>query len=254
MKNNKKLVVLAGAAALGLVAATGVTSGFAWFAVNNTVTATSLTVKAKSNASYLLIGTANNATDKTASATTVDVGVAEANVPALYPAAFTTTEINETIGGNSVTVHANKWYTGTISQRNTATGTWTSLNEIAEVSDSQLKNTSYFAEFDFYLTLGAGSEDYSGTIGVQATFNSGTDAAVKAAILFDDEDQEILSKATDSTTATHDYATQTLTATTSIKVEVYLFIDGTSAHVYSDYATPITGDIDLQFKLGAYGA
>ena len=36
MKNNKKLVVLAGAAALGLVAATGITSGFAWFATNNT--------------------------------------------------------------------------------------------------------------------------------------------------------------------------------------------------------------------------
>lgn len=248
MKNNKKLVVLAGAAALGLVAATGVTSGFAWFAVNNTVNATSLTVKAKSNASYLLIGTTDNATVKTGSDIAVVANAGTA--PEVYPAAFTTTEMNETIGGNSVTVRANKWYTGTISQRTTATGTWTSLKEIEESSGSQLKNTSYFAEYDFYLTLGAGSENYTNTIGVKATFGDDTDAAVKAAVLFGNAGQQIL----DSGNATHDYATQSLTATTSIKVEVYLFIDGTSAHVYSDYTSPITGDIDLEFKLGAYGA
>lgn len=55
MKNNKKLVVLAGAAALGLVAATGVTSGFAWFTANTSVTATGMALTAKSDAIFLEI-------------------------------------------------------------------------------------------------------------------------------------------------------------------------------------------------------
>lgn len=55
MKNNKKFVLAAGAAALGLVAATGVTSGFAWFAVNDAATITSMNVTAKTDSPYLLV-------------------------------------------------------------------------------------------------------------------------------------------------------------------------------------------------------
>ena len=56
MKNNKKIVLALGAAGLGLVAATGVTSGFAWFAANAKVTVSNLKVSAKATQSFLLIG------------------------------------------------------------------------------------------------------------------------------------------------------------------------------------------------------
>ena len=46
MKNNKKIILAAGAAALGLVAATGVTSGLAWFTAANTVTINGLQFQA----------------------------------------------------------------------------------------------------------------------------------------------------------------------------------------------------------------
>ncbi len=55
MKNNKKIILAAGAAALGLVAATGATSGFAWFTTNRTVTATLNSVTVGSNAASLII-------------------------------------------------------------------------------------------------------------------------------------------------------------------------------------------------------
>lgn len=51
----KKVVLALGTAALGVVAATGVTSGFAWFAVNETVAVTGLQVRGVSDQPYLLI-------------------------------------------------------------------------------------------------------------------------------------------------------------------------------------------------------
>ena len=59
MKNNKKFILAAGAAALGLVAATGATSGFAWFTTNRRVSAALSSVDVGSNAASLVI--ANNA-------------------------------------------------------------------------------------------------------------------------------------------------------------------------------------------------
>lgn len=46
MKSSKKVAVAAGAATLGLIAATGVTSGFAWFTAANTVTVSGLQFQA----------------------------------------------------------------------------------------------------------------------------------------------------------------------------------------------------------------
>ena len=217
MKNNKKLVVLAGAAALGLVAATGVTSGFAWFAVNSQVTATSLTIKAKSNGAYLLIDTTDNAAANAKGTSALTKDVAPVNVPEVYPCAYTTTAINwdgpDGVADNTddVTISANSWYTGTIDDKTQATGDWTSLKSVT------LGESDYFASYNFYLTLATGSEDYSGAIGVKATFNL-SEPAAKAVVVFGSENQEILSNA-DANSAKHNYAGQTLTATrcTSIK-------------------------------------
>jgi len=46
MKSNKKVAVAVGAATLGIIAATGVTSGFAWFTAANTVTINGLQFQA----------------------------------------------------------------------------------------------------------------------------------------------------------------------------------------------------------------
>ena len=64
MKNNKKFILAAGAAALGLVAATGVTSGFAWFTAANTVEVNGLNMKAAAEEG-IVIATTSKKTAKT---------------------------------------------------------------------------------------------------------------------------------------------------------------------------------------------
>ena len=66
------------------------TSTYAWFSMNTQVTATNMQVTAKSNATYLLIDTADNGTNKDTSATTKETNAAAATV---YPCAYTATEI-----------------------------------------------------------------------------------------------------------------------------------------------------------------
>lgn len=68
MKNNKKIILAAGAAALGLVAATGVTSGLAWFTAANTVTINGLQFQAAAEEGIVVANSDKAAWTTTASA------------------------------------------------------------------------------------------------------------------------------------------------------------------------------------------
>ena len=84
------------------------TSTFAWFSMNKQVTATGMQVKAKSNATYLLIGDATDvgktAAELQAAALITDAAHNSGSGITYYPADYTTTAI-------STYVEANKWYT-----------------------------------------------------------------------------------------------------------------------------------------------
>lgn len=248
MKNNKKLVVLAGAAALGLVAATGVTSGFAWFAVNSTVSATSLNVSAKSNASYLLIGTADNATTKTGSDTTI-AGIDPANT-IVYPVALNNTGSAITRAGSEDSIDNGHWYTATVNNPDYATPDeegaaaadvkYTSLTEVTNY------DSKYFVSYHFWLTLGTGSEAVTKTITMTADF-TGDHASVKAAVIFDSAATPvILSKDSASTT----FANVALAANTSHTVDIHMYIDGTQTAVKSatDIAS-LVGEVSFTFAI-----
>ena len=231
MKNNKKLVVLAGAAALGLVAATGVTSGFAWFAVNSTVTATSLTVQAKSNAAYLKI---NNVADTTNGATTISAAAANPS-DTVYPVSKAASQIS----WNSITIDEGDWYTATVNKRDAAVPNaqagveYTSLEEVTYGTDD------YFVHYDFYLYLDTGSKDLTGqTIRVTASImdnQTPTPAAstvVKAgvkptggnvSVLGNGDYADFSGLALKVPSQTSDY----------LHFEIELFIEGTAASVMS---------------------
>lgn len=272
MKNNKKLVVIAGAAVLGLVAATGVTSTFAWFATNTSVSATSLSVTAKSNATYLLIDTTENAAadKKGTSSNTSKSGVNPSTNTAygsealkVHPAAYTTIALTE--AGSSV--DANNWYTATVQKKDVAVksvgNNYTSMKKI------DLGEANYFVKYDFYLTLGTGSAPYTGGVEVKPTFTDASDS-LKAAVLFNvDKDEPDLTKfdifaATAASadaaagrkeefgaTSGKTYPSVSLDDTHSIKVTVYLYVDGNAANVNSDYLATkgITGSVDFKFTL-----
>ena len=255
MKNNKKLVVLAGAAALGLVAATGVTSGFAWFAVNSTVSATSLNVSAKSNASYLLIGTADNATNKTGSDTTI-AGVDPANTT-VYPVAYTGAgtvhwDGPDGIASNSddVNVAANSWYTATVNNPDFATpdeeGASTAHVKYTNLAEVTNYNASYFVTYNFWLTLGTGSEAVTRDITMTADF-AGDHASVKAAVVFDGATTPAILATGSASTTFEDVA---LAANTSHTVVIHMYIDGTQTAVKSatDISTLI-GEVSFTFAI-----
>jgi len=272
MKNNKKLVVIAGAAVLGLVAATGVTSTFAWFATNNTVSATSLSVTAKSNATYLLIDTAENAaaSQKANSSNTSKNGVNPSTNTAygaealkVHPAAYTTIALNEA----NTSVAANNWYTATVQKKDVAVKSVN--NDYTSMTQINLGAANYFVKYDFYLTLGTGSAPYTGGVEVKPTFTDAS-ASLKAAVLFDvDKTEPDLTKfdifaataaPADTTagrkeefgaTSGKTYTSVSLDDTSSIKVTVYLYVDGNAEKVNSDYLADkgITGSVDFKFTL-----
>ncbi len=253
MKNNKKLVVLAGVAALGLVAATGVTSGFAWFAVNNTVSATSLNVQAKSNASYLLIGTADNASDKDDSSTSI-AAVDPANYavyPAAYSGASTVTWNHNTPDNDSddVTIPASTWYTATVDSRTNgqADGNTVKYTNLETITNG-LANTSYFVPYHFWLTLATGSEAVSKNITMTGDFTS-DHGSVKAAVIFDGAAGSLAILDSTTTTSTV-FSSVALAANTSHTVDIYMFIDGTNSDVKSETdISTLVGDVNFSFAI-----
>ena len=251
MKNNKKLVVLAGAAALGLVAATGVTSGFAWFAVNTSVSATSLNVKAKTNASYLLI---NNTDAVAGTPVTTITGIDPANATTgVAPVAKAATEFTVTDNGLNVTVHQGDWYTATIEERDSETGTYTNV-----ISDIVVGNDSYFVGYDFYLYLASGSEAQltNETLTVTADFGS-SHASVKAVVSVDGGSSwsDIVYNADNHKSVS--FSNQTLKVPAAspassdfLNVKVELFIDGTVTGVKSTATiSDLAGEIGLTFAI-----
>ncbi|MBP5092409.1 MAG: hypothetical protein J6328_07680 [Bacilli bacterium] len=254
MKNNKKFVVLAGAAALGLVAATGVTSGFAWFAVNNQVTATSLTVGARSNASYLLSNTRDNASDKTGSDTTIAATTA-ANTsvkPVSYATDDVTWDKNNTPENTNddVKVDADNWFTATVDSRNAATpGAGVNYTSLIDVD---AHDTNYFVAYTLYLTLATGSEALTEDLTITADFGTSHASVDAAGYLYEGNFSSTTSETHSFRSGAWTIDDVALTESTSVKVTFELYIDGTNANVKSatNIATLI-GSIDFTFDYGA---
>lgn len=227
------------AIAMVVVAAVALSSStYAWFAANNKVTATGMTVTAKSNSAYLLIDTADNATNKDNSGTTKATTTGAA---ILYPAAYTTTEIASDTDNTNIIV-AKSWYTAKNKNSNAA------ADAVIGRTSVTVDNTNYFQKSEFWLTLSKDSEDATDKT-LTINFDKGSsDNAVSAAVYVGTATDPILLNSTNANGTT----TITLTANTSVKVTVYTYIDGTSTNVNSDYingGSSITGTIGLEFVL-----
>ncbi len=237
MKNNKKLVVLAGAAALGLVAATGVTSGFAWFATNNTVAATGMEVTAKSNAVFLEIAGAADSGNYTATGT---AGL-DAN---LYPTAHETwsavADIEDFVLGDGS--DENNWYY--------------QFSDDAADADSGLSEkhyidsfTNYVASTTYSVKLHQGSQDTAYDLRVTSiTIPANTGIAVVIAGV--NGFKEFKASASNIAYAAGDVLTNEITATAS-NVKVYIYFDGNNANVYSNNVSALTGQVSFTLTADA---
>ena len=222
-------------------------STFAWFSMNNEVTANGMQVSAKSNTQFLIIEetaaeitnttTASSNMSVTATKTSGGIGGTTNNV---YPSARAT-EANKPVSGLAI----GDWYTGNSKLRNDAgaAGTTNFVNG-KKIETADLGN--YVLTYEFYIGLAKGSEDYTGGLvvtneadalanGVTAVINVGT----QTEIVFND------AKNTDNTTITN----INLKANVATKVTVQLYIDGNNAAVKTEGFTSITGTLNLAFQI-----
>lgn len=268
------------------------TSTFAWFSMNTTANANSMQVTAKSNATYLLIGQGSGSGTPTAAAirteaeartgngnnlSAIAASVAK-NVDAQnpdytrYPSFFNGTgsllvveDLNGTKASDGTTawsegtkytgVPANDWYTASTTNKAAAATehTITNVKPFDEDSDAseagELNFNDYVVEYVFYLTLTNDSEAYAAGNRVQFTYTLASgDAAISAVVKIEDSYYKLNST---SATATHTL-TSAITKDTVTEVKVFIYVDGTAEHVYSDYVlagNTITGTAGVQFDL-----
>ena len=218
------------------------TSTYAWFSMNRTVTANGMEVTAKSNASYLLIGdNADIATNKEGLNVTVAAKKQGSNT-ACYPVAFSKAGTEFGTDPNKVTIPANGWYTASNGNTGNATDDVKNYKVVTE------GEADYMLTYKVWLTLSKDSEAYTnGKIKVTLKSHTG-DAAAKAVVKIGTEYFEL--GANDATGTTE--ANANLTNATATEVTIYIYVDGTSGNVYSDYINggkTINGGFSLQFDL-----
>ena len=253
MKKFRKLIP---ALALLIVSAVLMsTASYAWFSMNTQVTATGMEVTAKSNSTYLLIDNVDNASTKTTSAETkaaafvtggTNATNSDAVVYPVYYAAATGTMPGTADSGASLAVTAGHWYTAR--NRNSDNATDATLN-VQDLGTSA--PVAYVCTYNAWLSLSTDSEPYNGKLTLTSTVASGDAGTSVVVVLSDGTTNETL-KLVNGTPyqTTNNFA---VTATSSIAVTFYVYIDGTTTNVYSDYINApntLTGNISVVFDLG----
>ena len=242
MKKTK--IIIPSLGLLLLSTAASVTGTVAWFSANGTVTATNMNVTAKSNATYLLIGATSacasnkeGLSDTVAAAYTTEGNAAKQ----CYPAAYVATAA--TVGGVSLT--ADSWYTASNGNSSHA------ADDIKNVRAVTEGDKDYMLTYKAYLTLSQDSEPVTSKA-IQVTFSlgSGDDAAISAVVVIGSSTNKFSLNSTNTTGTTA--AAVSLANNTAVEVTSYVYVDGNSTNVYSDYLNAphtIAGTVQLQFDL-----
>lgn len=263
MKKFRKLVP---AFAMLLVSATVLASTtFAWFSMNNKVTATGMEVTAKANTQYLVIAktaeeitrTSNPATTDTLAQNKMTVTGGIDDGTTVYPVSKNG-DTALTVG--TVNIGANKWYTAN-SNKYDEPGE-KDPNKLTNAKEVDFKAGDYFRCFEFYIGLTQDSTaDFNGgetasadkklkitASAVEAVGDSVT-SAVKAAVKVGNGDAATITEALFSPDGTIEIPSFVLKKDTPVKVQIYLYIDGTDANVKDSNATKLAGKMDFTLEL-----
>ncbi len=257
----KKLRKLFPAFAMLLVSATVLASTtFAWFSMNNKVTATGMEVTAKANTQYLVIAktaaeitrTSNPATGNTLAQGEMNVsGGIENDGNKVYPVSKNGGTALEVSG---TTIAANAWYTA---NSNTYDESGESnADKLTNAKTVDFKANDYFRCYEFYIGLTQDSTaDFNGgdvasadkklkiTASAVTAVDGSVTSAVKAAVKVGDAVEEVLI----SPKGTIEISSFVLKIDTPVKVQIY--IDGTDANVKDSNATKLAGKLDFTLEL-----
>lgn len=231
---------LLAAIAMVLVASIALgSSTYAWFASNTKVDATGMQVTAQSTQAFLLISNkkSNAAEIQAENKTSVELTVT-ADEAKLMPAA------HEAITkAAEAAVDQNKWYTGF-----SADPTQVNMNTATKTTLSAFDG--YVIHKQVWVTVAKNSTpvkdlSVSATIGSVAT---GTITQAKVLVASSDAAAELSSATTTSTTKLTG-ATTTITDSTVVALDIYIYIDGNDSAVFTNNFNSLdTATISLSFN------
>ena len=285
MKKFRKLVP---AFAMLLVSATVLASTtFAWFSMNNKVTASGLEVTAKANTQYLVIGTTLQATTNVVNASsttpaqaamtkTTGYGMTAGSTDIengnyVYPVskAETATSIKDSTGAtisqytDGNTVAAGDYFTANSPVYGATTGANNGVTNVSKVAADFTSTTpnavngKYFLAYSAYLGLAAGSDAISEKrLSVKLLNNNDTptegtqpalDGSIRVVVVVGSTVVTLTTVGTDVEVG--DITIDNATpANANVPVKVFVYIDGYGTNVH-DGATAVTGKIGLEFTV-----
>ncbi len=281
MKKFRKLVP---AFAMLLVSATVLASTtFAWFSMNNKVTATGMEVTAKANTQYLIVGNSvgtdgkvvNAGTDKTTVAMAKPTGYGKANGADgihVFPVSKVDNLDNiKDVTGNKIVnytgtgtpIEVGHYFTANSPKYNSVTGDNNGISNVKKVDAAFADGTvdgKYFVKYTTYLGLADNSEAIANkTLTVKLlNENAGSaalDDSLRAVVVINGVAQTLdagnLEVGADFTISIDNNAATN--EGKSVAVSVFLYVDGYETNVKDDTAASLTGKLGLEFtvNLGA---
>jgi len=238
------------------------TSTFAWFSMNTRVDVTGMEIGARSNNTFLLIGdtwdtdeatTIENIQDAQEN-TTITVSLTEAEATVLPAKPLDSSEIGEGklfATGTPVTSYAtaaveSNWYTAANNNPKQATDSVKSQHLLgtddstAQGYDADYAFSKYVIKKTVYLTLAKGANNATNlTVTPTIALKEGQAAektninGVKVLVITDDDNQATLTSATNAAQSLHTNNV-TLTDSSLIKVDIYIYYDGSVADVKTE--------------------
>lgn len=245
MKKFKKLIP---ALCMLLVSAVLVgTSTYAWFSMQDQVTVSGLQVTAQTDQPYLIIGTGdNNSVDKlqelpkkgTPEGSNVDLGVS-ADDAKVKPVA------HETLNNAADAETAGNWYWYN-AEKTSAPG------EGSNAKHTLTDVTGYVITKTVYMTIVKETpalSDIEATVKITAAGTKNIDAAKVVLAVYSGATDKGVKEFDKANTAATALGTGEVTSDTLIKVNIYIYIDGTNAAIFTDNAANLdTANIEITFK------
>lgn len=240
MKKFKKLIpafcmLLVSAIMLG-------SSTFAWFSMNDKVTASGMQVSAKSTQTFLLISSTNKTADtiQTENKTAVELTVSDTEA-AVLPSAWE--GITNTTTATNLTAGESKWYTA--------------FGSDPKKPDMKVDTKKALTSFDGYvihkqvwLTLSLNSANVK-NLKVSAEITSKTGKTITPArVLVTSENKYALLKSDTLTPADDLLNGDELAVGTVVELNIFIYIDGTDDAVFTNNYTNLSAaNIDLKFAV-----
>lgn len=265
-KKSPMMKIVSAAAMLAVSASMLATSTYAWFSMNTTVNVTGMQVDVKSNNTFLLINTGEYDTCEEIQGqkkTTIPATV-EAAEAVVYPSKpKEASEIGEgkrfesgTAVTNATTAAtAANWYTA---QNNNPADSNDSVKGVHDLNttDGDVYNIdSYVIKRTVYLTLAQGAEN-ANSLTVKPTIakkegaaNTDDISAVKV-LVATGNNYAILDSTMTTAQSLHSTTNTTLTDTSVVTVDIYIYYDGEEDAVYTNNKANLAeADIELQFDV-----